>query len=323
MDCYLKDTTDHIKKVEAIGKLLNKTLLVTLDVKSLYTNIPQWEGLGVIQRLLNNKRPGNVLPTNQYIIRLLHLVLTLNHFKFNDTYWTQLSGVAMGSKSSPMFANLFMEDWESKWIYTYPLAPFIWHRYIDDVFMIWTHGVEELKKFVEHLNSVHSTIKFTAEWFETEINFLDTTVSKDRKLYTTLYTKPTDTHTYLHFQSAHPIHQTKSEPYSQLILVRRICTYFEDFLVNAKKILAYYKLRGYPKQTLEEAFQKASSLDRTVLLIPKDDQLDEISNDLFLVMTYNPANPEVKKALQDTWHLITQERPLSPLHDTAVKVSFR
>ncbi len=61
----------------------------------------------------------------------------------------------MGSKSSPTFANLFMEDWESKWVYTYPLAPLIWHRYIDDVFMIWTHGVEELKKFIEHLKSVH------------------------------------------------------------------------------------------------------------------------------------------------------------------------
>ncbi len=130
-------------------------------------------------------------------------------------------------------------------------------------------------------------------------------------------------HTYLHYQSAHPIHQEKSSPYSQLIRVRRICTYFKDFVVNAKIILAYYKLRGYSKQTLEEAFQKASSLDRTVLLIPKDDQLDEISNDLFLVMTYNPANPEVKKALQENWHLIQQERSLSPLHNTDVKVGFR
>ncbi len=53
-----------------------------------------------------------------------------------------MSGVAMGSKSSPTFANLFMEDWESKWVYTYPLAPIIWHRNIDDVFMVWTHGLE-------------------------------------------------------------------------------------------------------------------------------------------------------------------------------------
>ncbi len=325
MHSYIKDTTDHIRKVESLDILPIKTLLVTLDVKSLYTNIPQWEGLAVIQRLLNTKRPGNILPTNQDILRLLHLVLTLNHFEFNDTHWTQINGVAMGSKSSPTFANLFMEDWESKWVDPYPLAPIIWRRYIDDVFLIWTHGVDELKKFIEHLNSVHATIKFTAEWSETEINFLDTKVkvSNDRKLYTTLYTKPTDTHTYLHYQSAHPMHQKKSGPYSQLIRVRRICTKFDDFLANAKKILAYYKLRGYPNDTLQEALRKASALDRTILLIPKDDNLDEISKDLFLVMTHNPANPEVKKALDDNWHLIKQERTLAPLHDTTVKIGFR
>ncbi len=155
MDSYLKDTTNHIRKVESIGILPNKTLLVTLDVKSLYTNTPQWEGLAVIQRLLNKKRPGNVLPTNQDIMRLIHLVLTLNHFEFNDMYWTQMGGVAMVSKSSPTFANLFMEDWESKWVYTYLLAPFIWRRYINDVFMIWTHGLVELNKFIDHLNSAH------------------------------------------------------------------------------------------------------------------------------------------------------------------------
>ncbi len=320
MGSYLKDTTDHIRKVESIGILPNKTLLVTFDVTSLH--IPQWEGLGVIQRLLNKKRPGNVLPTNQDIMRLLHLVLTLNHFEFNDIYWTQMSGVAMGSKSSPTFANLFMEDWESKWVYTYPLAPFIWLRYIDDVFMIWTHGLVELKKFIDHLNSAHPTIKFTDEWSEIEINFLDTTVkvSQDGKLYTTLYTKPTDTHTYLHYLSAHTMHQKKSGPYSQLIRVRRICTKFDDYLANANKILAYYKLRGYPNETLPEAFKKAFALDRTILLIPKDVQPDDITNDLFLVMTFNPANPEVKKALDENWHLIKQERTLSPLHDTTVKV---
>ncbi len=40
-------------------------------------------------------------------------------------------------------------------------------------------------------------------------------------------------------------------------------------------------------------------------------------------MTFNPANPEVKQALEDNWHLIKQERTLSPLHDTSVKIGFR
>ena len=42
--------------------------------------------------------------------------------------------------------------------------PLVWWCYIDDIFMIWEHGEEELQKFLETLNCYHSTIKFTAEY---------------------------------------------------------------------------------------------------------------------------------------------------------------
>ena len=38
-----------------------------------------------------------------------------------------------------------------------------WWSYIDDTFFLWEHGEETLKKFIEHLNEKHSTIKFMAE----------------------------------------------------------------------------------------------------------------------------------------------------------------
>ena len=60
--------------------------------------------------------------------------------------------------------------------------------------MIWTHGLDELQKFITYLNSIHPKIKFTHEHSENSIDFLDTTVKIDsaRKLYTTLFEKPTD-----------------------------------------------------------------------------------------------------------------------------------
>ncbi len=44
-----------------------------------------------------------------------------------------------------------------------------------------------------------------------------------------------DTHTYLHYSSAHPPHQKKSGPYSQLVKTKRICTRNADHLVNPEK----------------------------------------------------------------------------------------
>ena len=71
--------------------------------------------------------------------------------------------------------------------------------------MIWTHGLDESQKFIPYLNSIYPKIKFTHEHSMNSIDFLDTTVKidSDRKLYTTLFEKPTDTHLYLHHTSAH------------------------------------------------------------------------------------------------------------------------
>ena len=45
--------------------------------------------------------------------------------------------------------------------YTYPLQPILRKRFMDDIFFKWPHGREPLSKFINHLNTVHLTIKFT------------------------------------------------------------------------------------------------------------------------------------------------------------------
>ena len=99
-----------------------------------------------------------------------------------------------------------MADFEQKALENYHLKRLIWKRFIDDIFLIWTHGENELRKFVEYLNSLHNTIKFTCEQTISEIAFLDTLVKIDpesNQVYTSPYTKPIDTHSYLHYRSAH------------------------------------------------------------------------------------------------------------------------
>ena len=92
-------------------------------------------------------------------------------------------------------------------------------------FFLWEHGEEKLKKFIEHLNEKYLTIKFTAEWSQTSINFLDVTVSLiGGKVTTDLYVKTTDSHQYLHSSSCHLYHCKKGIPYSQALCFSRICS---------------------------------------------------------------------------------------------------
>ena len=50
------------------------------------------------------------------------------------------------------------------------------------MFFIWEHGEENLRNFVQTLNEIHPTIKFTAikftaEWSQKSISYPDVTVS--------------------------------------------------------------------------------------------------------------------------------------------------
>ena len=79
----------------------------------------------------------------------------------------------MGTRVAPTYANLFMADFEEKFVYTRDKQPLIWLRFIDDIFFVWTHGLEELNAFTNEINLVHQSIKFTSEISHSEVHFLD------------------------------------------------------------------------------------------------------------------------------------------------------
>ena len=197
---YTRDSGHFLWILENL-KIPQNVILCTLDVTSLYTNIPNNEGIAAVRRSLAQLRDPWENPTNHSICELLRLVLTCNNFQFDNKHYLQVGGTAMGTKLAPSFANIFMGWFEDTYVYNYKLQPLLWKRYIDDIFMIWQHGPTELENFVSHLNSQHTTIKFTEENSHNSINFLDITVNlnSNGELTTSLYCKPTDSHNYLLF----------------------------------------------------------------------------------------------------------------------------
>ena len=166
-------------------------------------------GIQAAKEALNKFRPQTGLkPTNESLNGLLELVLTKNNFQFNNQHYLQIKGCAMGTRVAPSFANTHMGKFEDDHVYTYHLQPFIYLRYLDDIFLIWQHGLEELNKFVDHLNSRMESMKFTMEVSREEISFLDTTVKlRDRTLHTDFFCTPTDSHSYLQYSSALPLQE--------------------------------------------------------------------------------------------------------------------
>ena len=153
----------------------------------------------------------------------------------------------MGTKLAPSYANLFMTKIEENYVYTYHLQTTLWKRFIDDIFMIWPHGMDSLLEFIKHLNTVHPTIKFTSDISITEIAFLDLIIYiKGNKLYTRLNTKSNDRHMYLNFNSEHPMSLKSSIPYSQFLRLKRLHSE-PHYLIQAQiQLYLYFIWREYP-----------------------------------------------------------------------------
>ena len=61
-------------------------------------------------------------------------------FTFNNKYYKQEDGVAMGPPLGPDLANIFMCSFESKWLRDCPndLKPVFYRGYVDDIFAMFS-----------------------------------------------------------------------------------------------------------------------------------------------------------------------------------------
>ncbi|XP_075425517.1 vomeronasal type-2 receptor 26-like [Ascaphus truei] len=142
------------------------------------------------------------------ILDLLGIILKENYFLFEDTFYIQVQGTAMGSNVAPTYANIFMARFEEEFIYPHPgfiNHGHMWVRYIDDVFLIWLGDVGSLLSFISDINKARDTIGFTCQFSDISVNFLDTTISVvNNRLESNMFTKPTDRNNLLHYSSFHP-----------------------------------------------------------------------------------------------------------------------
>ena len=146
-ESYIRDSTHMINILDNFSTLPDM-LLCTLDITSVHTNIPYNEGIQSIKEFLAIYRDIDALPHNSYIIELLEVVLINNYFDFNGKHYHQKSGTATGTRLAPSYANLFMTMFEKNHVYTYHPQPTLWKRFIDDIFMIWPHGMDSLLEFI-------------------------------------------------------------------------------------------------------------------------------------------------------------------------------
>ena len=111
----MKDTTDFMNFIKNTA-ITDNTLQATLDVSSLYTNIPHSERMDVVCRQYEihyGSEPP--IPVSQ-LRELIRLILEENSFKFTERQYVQIHGIAimMGTKMTVAFSVIFMADQEER-----------------------------------------------------------------------------------------------------------------------------------------------------------------------------------------------------------------
>ena len=135
---YIRDSGDFIDKMKRIGKVPEGSFLVTADVVGLYPSIPHKEGILALKSKLEEQTSSKI-PTND-LVKLAEFVLKNNFFEFNNEIKQQISGTAIGTKFAPPYACIYMDKTETDFLKMQELQLFVWLRYIDNIFFIWTNG---------------------------------------------------------------------------------------------------------------------------------------------------------------------------------------
>jgi hypothetical protein len=96
--CYLKDSKSLLSKLRRLGRLPPTAFITTANAVSMYTNIDTDHGIQTLSRwfTLHKHELPHQFPTTM-VLEAITILMKHNVFQFDDTFWLQLTGTAMGT----------------------------------------------------------------------------------------------------------------------------------------------------------------------------------------------------------------------------------
>ena len=253
-DSHIKNNVDLVQKLNHLDLNLDNFKLISFDVKSLFTKVPVND---LLDFLVDELPKYNFDLDSFKIIELIKLCILNCKFSFNDQFYEQIFGMAMGNPLSPLLANIYMEAFESILLPGILPRDVYWFRYVDDIICLWPVDVS-IDDFLIDLNSLVPSIQFTSEIeVEGKLPFLDVLIHRRSiGFFYEIYRKPTNILSYIHCFSYHQ-KSVKIQTFSSMFLrCLRIVSpeFFDNEIANIFKIGLDL---GYTNQFLNLCFDKA------------------------------------------------------------------
>ena len=264
---YIQSSTAIILKLHTTTFPKDCSFLVA-DIESLYPSIPIREGLSKLHQFL--ERHYHKAKDTQLILALAEWVLTNNMLTFNDEYYIQITGTAMGTPFAVAFACIYLAELEYELTLTLqkmklsnPLIqpPLYLVRFIDDIFGIFTDTYNSELFLTEYKKLRPDYIKLTSSITSVRIDVLDVTIYKGQhfhttgKLQTTLYQKPHNRFLFIPPTSFHENHKWIQE---YVYRIRLICSEDIEYHKHAQNFYCQLCDRAHKTTDIQQYFTPAN-----------------------------------------------------------------
>ena len=235
--------------------------------------------------------------------------------------YKQIKGTAMGPKNACAYTDTAMTKIdklvnEGRWDPNF--KPIFWERFRDDIYLLWTHGLEKLLEFTDWLNTqIEGLVFIMSIPSPTGTEFLELFIyTKDGILHTKVYSKPCDDHTFLVPSSCHPTHTLNNIPKSTAHRIYRLTSEKCEYEKSKLEYSTYLKERGYNPDKIAEEFTKIESKNRLDLIgynQTNNENHIEKGRVFPLVTPFNPSFPNVAAVLNEHKHIFELDKELKTI----------
>lgn len=260
----LSSTVDFLDRIEHITLNDSPIILFTADVESLYTNMEIPLTLQIVRDFLNKFLPSHNL--NNFVLKALEICLFNNSFEFQNKFYLQKTGIAMGTKFAPILANIYMAHFENIILQQdfFKNSILLYCRYIDDIFGIFTNSVTELKSMFAAFNSLNDNLNLTFSWSYQNIQFLDLNIFLFKNIVAySPFIKPTASLKGIHKNSQHSKSIKENTISNEISRGLRNSYLSQHFLCFKNILFSELRSSGFSRNILRKLYKKFM-MDRNI-----------------------------------------------------------
>ena len=288
--------------------------MIVADATSMYTNIDTKHSIPVLKEWFSHHRAElpKGFPTSM-ILAATELVMTFNVFQFDDTYWHQLTGTAMGTPVACTFATLYYALHEEqsylkkfhrghqKTATAAATAPLLFYsRLIDDTLQFWDTALlppniplYNLTKQIE-TEMYFGILPWEVDRPTRTANYLDLSIQieTDGSISTRTFIKPMNLHLYIPPESAHSQGVLKSLIFGNVFRYWLQNSKRSDFIATTRDFYGHLLNRGYKPSVLNPIFLAAAEkIHQRAQKIGETPSKKETNNkQLFLHWEFHPRD---------------------------------